>query len=80
MVMLRVALMGLMLGGVAAVPRQLQAGGRPDKCNDDASFQAWLSLVNAACVLTPAAPFAFFCPPDGMWRYPLALLAATRGF
>ncbi len=47
--MLRAVVMGLMLGGVAAVPRQLQAGGRPDTCNDDASFQAWLSLVNAAC-------------------------------
>ena len=48
---MRVAvLLGALLGGVAAVPRQLQAGGRPDKCSDDASFQAWLALVNAACV------------------------------
>jgi hypothetical protein len=40
---------------VAAVPRKLQAGGTPDKCTDDASFQAWLALINAACCTTAAS-------------------------
>ena len=29
--------------------RRLQAGGRPDKCTDDSSFQTWLAAVNMAC-------------------------------
>ena len=36
--------------------RRLQAGGRPDQCSDDASFQAWLALVNSACCEHAATP------------------------
>jgi hypothetical protein len=57
MTMMRGLAMGVLLtmmmmgDPVTALPRQLQAGGgRPDKCGDDSSFQAWLALVNAACV------------------------------
>ena len=34
--------------------RALQAGGAPDMCTDDASFQAWLALVNSACCTNAA--------------------------
>jgi len=37
-------------------PRRLQAGGRPDQCSDDSSFQAWLALVNSACCTHAATP------------------------
>ena len=36
--------------------RRLQAGGRPDQCSDDSSFQAWLALVNSACCTHAATP------------------------
>ena len=29
--------------------RQLQAANSPDKCSEEASFNGWLALVNAAC-------------------------------
>ena len=38
----------------ASSHRALQASGRPDQCSDDASFQAWLALVNSACCTNAA--------------------------
>ena len=29
--------------------RQLQAGGTPDRCSTDESYNAWLALINSAC-------------------------------
>ena len=36
--------------------RRLQASARPDKCNDDASYQAWLDVVNQACCARASSP------------------------
>ena len=38
--MIRPLLVAVLTTSATALPRQLQAGGRPDKCTDDASFQA----------------------------------------
>ena len=37
--------------------RRLQASARPDKCNDDASYQAWLDVVNQACCARASSPW-----------------------
>ena len=33
----------------ARAGRQLQAGGTPDRCSSDESYNAWLALINSAC-------------------------------
>ena len=63
----RVALLGglaLALTAVDAVPRQLQAAGKPDKCTDDASFQAWLAVANQACCTKTEATCTNGLPSD----------------
>ena len=60
-----VALLGGLLSAVHAVPRQLQAaGGKPDKCGDDASFQAWLAVANQACCTKTTAKCTNGIPSD----------------
>jgi hypothetical protein len=49
---------------VEALPRQLQASGKPDKCKDDASFQAWLAVANQACCTKTTAKCTNGLPSD----------------
>ena len=49
---------------VEALPRQLQASGKPDKCTDDASFQAWLAVANQACCTKTTSHCANGIPTD----------------